>query len=301
MTAGVRRLLLDTSSLFYRAYFALPVSILGNDGMPVNALRGYLDMTAQLLREQRPDEVIHCYDAEWRPPARVAAHDGYKAVRATQTEPESLPEQIAVLRTVLDLLGAVQAEAPGWEADDAIATLAEHSGPHDQVDVVTGDRDLLQLVRDGERPVRVLFTLKGVSQLATFDEAAVLDKYGIPAARYADFATLRGDPSDGLPGVKGVGEKTARDLVRAFPSLPALVEAAQSLPPGGTVPGLPGAVAAKVRSAVDYLDAMAAVVPVRRDVEVVVRRPTADLDAVVALAERHRIEGPVERLVAALP
>ncbi|MBA2529852.1 MAG: 5'-3' exonuclease [Euzebyales bacterium] len=286
------RLLLDTSSLTYRAFFALPTSITAPDGRPVNAVRGYLDMTTRLVSDLSPEEVVHTFDADWRPAPRVAAYPGYKAARLP--DPEGLPQQFDLLREVLDAFGALRAEAPGWEADDAIATLCERADPGDVVEVVTGDRDLLQLVRDGgdgQAIVRVLFTVKGVSALARFDDAAVRDKYGVPAARYADFAALRGDPSDGLPGVKGVGEKTARTLVGSYASLPELLADADA-----QTPRLAGA----LRDAGAYLAAMTEVVPVRRDVEVITHRAARDDAALDALAQRHNLDSPIRRMREAL-
>ena len=279
------RILLDTSSLTYRAFFALPSSIKAPNGMPINAVHGYLDMTAQLVRDLAPDEIVHVFDHDWRPAPRVAAYGGYKSERLP--DPEGLPEQFDVLRAVVRALGHTTAEAPGWEADDAIATLCATAAPDDLVEVVTGDRDMLQVVTDGRPQVRVLFTIKGVSQLGRFDEQGVLDKYGIPASRYADFAALRGDPSDGLPGVKGVGEKTARTLTNAYPSIPALLSDADAQTPR---------LGAALEQARDYLTAMTQVVPVRRDVEVILDRGARDDDRLDALGEQHRLTNPIRRL-----
>ena len=283
------RLLLDTSSLTYRAFFALPTSIKDPQGDAVNAAHGYLDMTANLFREFAPDEVVHVFDHDWRPAPRVAAYDGYKSQRVD--DPPELPPQFDILRKVLAALGHTLAEAPGWEADDAIATLCARAGSADQVAVVTGDRDLLQVVDDGPPPIRVLFTVKGVSQLAAFDEAAVLEKYGVPANRYAEFAALRGDPSDGLPGVKGVGEKTARALVNAYPSIPALLEDCAAQTPR---------LAAALDGAREYLLAMEKVVPVQTDVEVTSRRGALDPGLLEDIGRRHRLTGPLTRLQEAM-
>ena len=279
------RVLLDTSSLTYRAFFALPTSIKAPDGRPVNAAHGYLDMTANLVRELGPDDMVHVFDHDWRPAPRVEAYAGYKSERPP--DPEGLPEQFDVLREVLAALGHTLCEAPGWEADDAIATLCAQAGDGDRIDVVTGDRDLLQVVNDGPPPIRVLFTVKGVSQLATFDEAAVLAKYGVPADRYAEFAALRGDPSDGLPGVRGVGEKTARSLVQRYASLPELLDDL-----GEQTPRLRDS----LNDARDYLAAMQAVVPVRTSVEITEQRRDRDDAALDALGEQHRLSGPLKRL-----
>ena len=279
------RLLLDTSSLTYRAFFALPSSIKAPDGRPINAAHGYLDMTAQLVRDSSPDEIVHVFDHDWRPAPRVRAYAGYKADRPP--DPEGLPEQFDVLRTVLDALGHPVAEAPGWEADDAIATLCATAAAEDRVDVVTGDRDLLQVVGVGPPQVRVLFTVKGVSQLGVFDDEAVEEKYGIPPGRYAEFAALRGDPSDGLPGVRGIGEKTARALIQRYPSIAALLEDVDAQTPR---------LSAALNDARGYLAAMDEVVPVRTSVEVTIRRGERNDELLDDLAEQHRLGGPLRRL-----
>ena len=283
----VRRLVLDTSSLTYRAFFALPTSIRDGDGRSVNAVRGYLDMVANLVADRGPDEVLHVFDHDWRPAPRVAAYDGYKSTRSD--DPPELPWQFELLREVLAVLGQPAVEAPGWEADDAIGTLCAAATDGDRVEVVTGDRDLIQLVRDPV--VVVLFTVRGVTQLTTFDEAGVVGKYGIPASRYVDFATLRGDPSDGLPGVPGIGEKTAGDLVRRYPDLDAVLADADAQSPR---------LAQALRAAAPYVAAMRDVVPVRTDVDLVVDTGRRDDGLAAELGERHRIAQPVERLQRAL-
>src|SRR5215211_420821 len=204
-------LLLDTSSLLYRAFFGLPTSIKDPNGQTVNAVHGYLDMTARLYSMRSPDVIVHVFDDVYVPASRAKAYPPYKAHRPE--DPPELPPQFDLLREVLDAFGLDRARAPEWEADDALAALCASAAPDDEIGIVTGDRDLLQLVRDADPTIRVLFTVKGVTDLAEFDEAAVVQKYGVLASRYVDFATLRGDPSDGLPGVPGVGEKTARRLV----------------------------------------------------------------------------------------
>jgi 5'-3' exonuclease len=282
------RLLLDTSSLIYRAFFALPQSITAGDGQPVNAIHGYLDMTARLLRDYAPDEIVHVYDADWRPAPRVDAYSPYKADRPD--EPETLGPQFDWLRQMLDALGMAQAQAPGWEADDAIGSLCADGAAGDRFDIITGDRDLLQLVQDGsdDAPtVRLLFTVRGVSNLDEYDSAAVVDRYGVPPHRYADFAALRGDPSDGLPGVQGIGQKTAARLIREYASLDELLEHTDDLSPR---------LASNLEKAEGYLAAMQSVVPIRRDVAVEQWRPPADAGAVDRLAEELGLDGPVKRL-----
>ena len=196
-------LLLDVSSLGYRSYFALRDAVHAPDGTSVGAVVGYLDMVTRLIVSRRPDEVIHVYDHDWRPTVRTQLYAGYKANRPD--EPADLTTQFALLRRVLDLTGMRQAQAPTWEAEDAIGALVVGASDDDLFEMVSGDRDLIQLVRDPS--VRLLFTVRGVSELLEFDEATVLAKYGVPASRYAEFAILRGDPSDELPGVKGRGRE----------------------------------------------------------------------------------------------
>jgi len=290
------RLLLDTSSLMYRAFYSVPATVTGKDGKPANALYGYLEMVSRLIGSRHPDECVHVYDDDWRPAPRVAAYAGYKAERAV--DPEGLPEQFDLLASVLDALGMPQAWAVGWEAEDAIGSITASAAGEDRLEIVTGDRDLLQLVRDPA--VRVLFTLRGVSDLGDFDEAGVLRKYGVPAARYAEFATLRGDPSDGLPGVRGVGEKTARELVRAYPSLDAMLADAASVRPAPGPLGSSKALRQRLRDSTEYLATMRSVVPIRTDLDVTVRRPEPDQSVAERLGEDHGVLGPVRRVRAAL-
>jgi 5'-3' exonuclease len=289
------RILLDTSSLMYRAFFSIPPTVRTAGNQPTNAMHGYLDMVATLIGARKPDEVVHVYDEDWRPAPRVALYEGYKGNR--QPDPEGLPEQFVILRKVLDALGQSQAEAPGWEAEDAVGALCRTAPEDIRSDIVTGDRDLIQLVRDPA--VRVLFTVKGVTDLRVLDEKGVLERFGVPAPRYAEFAILRGDPSDGLPGVRGVGEKTARSLVNAYPSIEAMVRAAawsrESAGPLQRSPSLRSA----IRDAADYLEKMEDVAQIRTDVEVRAWHPKPDDELLEALTERYRLTGPVRRFRAA--
>lgn len=292
-----RRLLLDTSSLMYRAYYALPDSITEGRGRPINALHGYLDMTATVIQARRPHECVHVYDADWRPSERVAAYDGYKAHRL-DAEPDDLAWQFKQLPKLLDTLGLPQAEAAGWEAEDAIGSLAAKAGGRDRIEIVTGDRDLVQLVRDPV--VRLLFTRRGVSNLDEMDEARVFEKYGVPASRYGDFAILRGDPSDGLPGVRGVGEKTARALVGAYPSLDALVADATAPRRTQAILQRSPSLRARIAEHAGYLADMQLVVPIRTDLQVQEWRRDPDEAAADGLARRLKLTGPVRRLRDAL-
>ncbi|QGV82881.1 5'-3' exonuclease [Streptomyces ficellus] len=224
-------MLLDTASLYFRAYFGVPDSVKAPDGTPVNAVRGLLDFIARLVQDHRPDDLVACMDADWRPAWRVELIPSYKAHRvAEETEtgpdeeevPDTLSPQVPVIEAVLDALGIARVGVAGYEADDVIGTLAGRAaGP---VDIVTGDRDLYQLVDDA-RGVRVLYPLKGVGTLQVTDEAWLRGKYGVDGPGYADLALLRGDPSDGLPGVPGIGEKTAAKLLDAFGDLAGILAA----------------------------------------------------------------------------
>ena len=293
------RLLLDVSSLMYRAHFAMRDVAMSPQGRPMGALHGYLDMVTRLLVTRHPGEVVHVYDHDWRPTARTAIYPGYKADRPA--EPPELSEQFAELRPLLDLTGMPQAQTPAWEAEDAIGALVLAAGDADRIDMVSGDRDLLQLVRDAPPPVRLLFTVRGVSELHEFDEAAVLAKYGVPAARYAEFAILRGDPSDGLPGVVGVGEKTARTLIVAYGSLEALVaDAVREGRPTGEPLARSARLREKIAEAAGYLADMQRLVPVNAVAPLAVWSGPRDDDALRAFGERLGIRGPIQRLTAAL-
>ncbi|HEV7467253.1 MAG TPA: 5'-3' exonuclease H3TH domain-containing protein [Candidatus Dormibacteraeota bacterium] len=288
MSPAAPRLLVDTSSLLYRAFFALPRTIRDPQGQSVNAVRGYLDMSSLVITDRRPGSVVHVLDDDWRPAPRVAAHAGYKSARAE--DPPELAGQQDLLLEVLAAAGCQVAWAAGWEADDAIATLAEAATAERPDEVLTGDRDLLQVVRDPA--VRVLYTKQGVTRLAVFDDAAVLAAYGVPARLYAELAMLRGDPSDGLPGVAGIGTKGAARLLTEHGSLDALLGATATLTPR---------LRAALEGAAEYLAAMREVVPVRRELacEVTVAG-TPDPERLRQLGERHAIASPVTRMLAAL-
>ncbi|WUT01153.1 5'-3' exonuclease [Streptomyces sp. NBC_00708] len=225
-------MLLDTASLYFRAYFGVPDSVRAPDGTPVNAVRGLLDFIGRLVHDHRPDDLVACWDADWRPQWRVDLIPTYKAHRVAvetgagvpdeEETPDTLAPQVPVIAQVLDALGIARVGAEGYEADDVIGTLTGRAaGP---VDIVTGDRDLYQLVDDA-RGVRVLYPLKGVGTLQMTDEAWLREKYGVDGPGYVDLALLRGDPSDGLPGVPGIGEKTAAKLLDAFGDLAGIMAA----------------------------------------------------------------------------
>ncbi len=285
------RLLLDVSSMMYRAFFALrDPGVFTRDGRPIAAVHGYLDMVTKLTVDRSPDEVVHVYDHDWRPVERTDIYPAYKGNRLP--DPEDLPPQFVLLRQVLDATGMLQAQTEGWEAEDAIGAFCLDAREDDRIEIVSGDRDLIQVVRDPV--VKLLFTVRGVSELLELDEAAVLAKYEVPASRYGEFAILRGDPSDGLPGVRGVGAKTARDLVLAYPSIDAMLEAAAV----GDV-RMKAAVRARLLEARAYLDAMSRLVPVNADAPLSLWAGDRDEAALRDLANELGLKGPVQRLLAA--
>jgi 5'-3' exonuclease len=295
-------LLLDTASLYFRAYFGVPESVKAPDGTPVNAVRGLLDFIARLVADHSPDALVACMDADWRPQWRVDLIPSYKAHRVAdpagaEEVPDTLSPQVPVIEAVLDAIGIARIGVPGYEADDVIGTLAAASAT--PVTVVTGDRDLFQLVDDA-RGVRVLYPRKGVGDCDVIDEEAIAVRYGVRAGQYADFAALRGDPSDGLPGVKGIGEKTAAELVTAYGDL-AGVRAAAADPFSRLTP----ARRRNLTAAAAYLDVAPKVVRVALDVPVpevdaAVPAAPADPAALEELAARWGLGGSLSRLLAAL-
>ncbi|MEU3474054.1 5'-3' exonuclease [Rhodococcus sp. NPDC006774] len=306
-------LLLDGASLWFRAYYALPESITAPDGRPVNAVRGFLDMISALIARTEPSRLAVCLDLDWRPQFRVDLVPSYKAHRVAEAAPEvaeseevpeTLTPQVDMIMDVLAALGIATAGADGLEADDVLGTLAARER-QDPVVVVSGDRDLLQVAADEPNEVRVLYVGRGLAKAELFDPALVSERYGVPfhraGAAYAELALLRGDASDGLPGVKGIGEKTASSLMMTYESVGALRAAALD-PSSDMAKGI----RAKLANAGDYLDAALPVVRVVTDADVVLSKSDelpaepADLDALNTLAETLGIENAVARLVAAM-
>ncbi|MEU5158078.1 5'-3' exonuclease [Streptomyces sp. NPDC020875] len=299
-------MLLDTASLYFRAYFGVPDSVRAPDGTPVNAVRGLLDFIARLVQDHRPDDLVACWDNDWRPHWRVELIPSYKAHRvAEETDtgpdeeetPDTLAPQVPVIAEVLRALGIARVGADGYEADDVIGTLtARATGP---VDIVTGDRDLFQLVDDARRR-RVLYPLKGVGTLQITDEAWLRGKYGVDGPGYADLALLRGDPSDGLPGVPGIGEKTAVKLLDAYGDLAGIM-AAVADPASRLTP----AQRRRLAEAREYVAIAPKVVRVAPDVPLPPFDPALpseprDPAALEELAERWGLGGSLQRLLAVL-
>lgn len=302
-----RLMLLDSASLYFRSFHGIPDSVRSPDGMPVNAVRGFLDTIAYLVTLRRPQRLVACWDEDWRPAFRVKAIPSYKAHRVadpkagTEVVPDLLEPQIPVIIDALRLLGIARAGAAGFEADDVIGTLTARDvaagGGH--VDVVTGDRDLFQLADDTAQ-VRVLYVGKGVRNLEIVDVAWLQAKYGVLSGQgYADLAVLRGDPSDGLPGVAGIGEKTAAGLLSRFGDLAAVRAAALD-----TTTDLSPGQRRKLLEGSAYLDVAPAVVQVAPDAPVPLQQDTLphtppDHTALVAFAERWGLTSSVARVVQA--
>ena len=290
-------MLVDAPGLWYRAFYGLPSSMRGPDGTQINAVRGFCDGLSTLLRNRRPTGLICAIDANWRPDWRVKLLPSYKAHRVAadggEEEPEALGHQVEIILQLLARLGIPTVGAEGFEADDVLATLAtRQAGP---VEVVTGDRDLLQLV-DDSHPIRVIYIGRGIAKAETFDDAAVRQRFGVGAAQYADFAVLRGDTSDGLPGVKGIGDKTAAKLITEHGDLAALQAAVATNEEAFT---------ARVRNGLPAAAEYLAVAPevVRTVTNLPIPAITADLptepadaDGLNELTSRYGLAGPVTRL-----
>lgn len=298
-----RLMLLDTASLYFRAFYGVPDTVRSPDGRPVNAARGLLDMIAKLVTAYEPTHLIACWDDDWRPQWRVDLIPSYKTHRvAAEVEvgpdvevvPDPLEAQVPVIREELAALGIPIVGVAEHEADDVIGSFATQATM--AVDVVTGDRDLFQLVDDA-RGVRVIYTGRGMSNLELLDDAAVVGKYSVLPVQYADFAVLRGDASDGLPGVAGIGEKTAASLLAAHGDLAGILSAADR------GEGMTAGIRAKLAAARDYLAVAPRVVEVVRDLELgdVPARITAPDEAAIAkLSERWNLGSSATRAVTAL-
>jgi 5'-3' exonuclease len=313
MTAPL--VLLDGASMWFRSFFGVPSSITAPDGRPVNAVRGFFDAVATVIAGQRPARLAVCLDLDWRPQWRVDLVPSYKAHRVEAENPGTAPDveevpddlspQVDMIMELLDAFGICTAGAPGYEADDVLGTLAG-AERHDPVVVVSGDRDLLQVVRDEPVPVRVLYLGRGLAKATLWGPVEVAEKYGLPTERagaaYAELALLRGDPSDGLPGVAGIGEKTASGLLSRYGSLEHLLTAAED-PKSDVAKG----VRSKLANANDYLGTAEKVVRVATDIPVALSTPTdalplaaADPPRVADLATRYGVTSSIARLQKAL-
>ena len=308
-------LLLDGASMWFRSFFGVPSSITSPDGRPVNAVRGFLDSVATVITRHKPGRLVVCLDLDWRPQFRVERIPSYKAHRVEEENPsgqidvEEVPDdlspQVEMIEEILDAFGICTGGAEGYEADDVIGALAARER-RDPVVVVSGDRDLLQVVRDTPVAVRVLYLGRGLTNATLLGPAEVAERYGVPADRageaYAELALLRGDPSDGLPGVPGIGEKTAATLLAQHGSLEAILAAVDN-PKSSLAKGT----RAKLRAAADYLDVAGPVVRVAVDAPVTLSTATDALPLVAAhpprvaeLATRLGVGSSIGRLQKAL-
>jgi len=298
-----RLMLLDSASLYFRAFYGVPDTVKAPDGTPVNAVRGFLDIITKLVTLYRPTHLVACWDDDWRPQWRVDLIPSYKTHRVAEVVeagpdvevvPDPLEAQVPIIREALAAVGIQIVGAAEHEADDVIGTLATTASQ--PVDIVTGDRDLFQLV-DDERDVRVVYTARGMSNLEVVTDEVVVKKYGVLPSQYADFATMRGDSSDGLPGVAGIGEKSAASLLAAHGDLAGIIAAAEA----GA--GMSAGVAAKITNALPYLAVAPTVVEVVKNIDL----PAVDArlraleeqqrtDA-VALAERWAIGSAMTRII----
>jgi len=300
-------LLLDTASLYFRAFYGVPDTVRAPNGAPVNAVRGLLDFIARLVTDYSPAALCAAWDDDWRPQWRVDLIPSYKAHRVAaevstgpdvEVTPDPLDAQVPLIRQALGLLGIAVVGAAEHEADDVIGTLARTwEGP---VDVVTGDRDLFQVI-DDDREVRVLYIARGVGRHERLDCREVVARYRVLPQQYPDYAVMRGDTSDGLPGVAGIGDKTAADLLATHGDLQAIIAAAQDPHAAMT-----GAIRARIAAAADYLAVAPAVVRVVTDLDLgspdLMLRPLsqAQRDAFTAFAEEWGLGGSATRVVAAL-
>jgi 5'-3' exonuclease len=286
----------DTSYLYFRAYFGVPATFRAPDGRPVNAVRGTLDFISRLAAQYSPDLLACAWDDDWRPQWRVDLVPSYKTHRvvevagqAQESVDDDLSIQVPIIRECLDAVGLPIVGVAEHEADDVLASLARQ---HDGASlVVTGDRDLFQLVDDD---TSIVYVARGVAKHELVTPEVLAAKYALDASRYVDFAVLRGDPSDGLPGVKGIGEKSAAGLVAAYPTLEAIVEAATD-PASGMSP----AMRSKLTADVSYLARAREVVTAVDTLPLpdLTRRPV-NHDKVEELTERYALGGALTRLAA---
>ncbi len=307
MSPSQRLVLLDTASLYFRAFYGVKEPQPGPDGTPTNAIRGLLDMIATLVTRFEPTHVVCCWDNDWRPTFRVEAIPTYKAHRLVEGSdveeegPEDLGVQVPILRRVVESIGLPVLGADGYEADDVIGTLTHLHHGRMPVDIVTGDRDLFQLV-DDDAQIRVVYTARGgVRNADLITQSELHSRYAVPSGQaYADMACLRGDTSDGLPGVKGIGDKTAAQLIETYGTLAGVREAVDS-----GDPAIKGAKRTNLEAASAYLDVAPLVVHVALDVPMPDRaltlpREIADPGTLSQDIEAYGIGNSVQRLLKAL-
>lgn len=302
-----RNLYFDTATLYYRAFFAVPESITAPDGTPSGAVRGFLDMVSAIAKQFPPNQVVFAWDDDWRPQWRVDLIPSYKLHRideattdqpdaSVEVVPDSLSPQINAISLILDSIGLARVGQIGHEADDVLGALVNKvTGP---CDVVTGDRDLFQLVSD-VRDSRVISITKGVKNLEVVDDLYLENRYGVSGSQYADFSMLRGDASDGLPGVKGIGEKTAAKLINEYKDVSGLITAAKD---SSTV--LPPAVRRNLLESQEYMKAAGKVVRLKTTAKIPKKlecpNSVLDVQSLSELVEAWGIDRQVKRLLKTL-
>jgi len=294
-------LLLDSASLWYRAFFGMPDTLLSPSGEPINAIKGFLDMSARLINQYQPSRLVACLEGDWRPSWRVELFPGYKANRVDESgeeeEPDTLGPQIPILLDILEALGIPMVGVDDYEADDIMATFSvKERGP---TYVATGDRDLFQLV-DDKRRVKIVYLAKGISNHDLVDRAWIKNRYEIPGERYALFAMLRGDASDGLPGVRGIGEKGAALIANNF----ATIEDALAAAHAGDEKLTP-ALRKKLIEGADYVAIAPKLVHCALDVPIPsmsIAMPTRpeDMSQIWSYKEQYGLGSSVDRMIAAL-
>jgi len=298
-------LLLDSASLWYRAFYGMPDSLRSPSGAPVNAIRGFLDSVARLTAQYKPNQVIACLDGDWRPSWRTELLPEYKAARDSAIvedeeraqEEIDLESQVPIILDILDAIGLPVIGIDDYEADDVIATLATREAQPSVI--ATGDRDLFQLVDDA-KPIKVAYLAKGISSHELVDLQWIAERYSIPGERYALMALLRGDPSDGLPGVRGIGEKGAAKIVTHFASVAEIVEAALA-----NDSRLTAAICRKILDGREYLRRAEPVVQCVRDLRLpplpgALPQRVADQQRIDEIVTEFGVGTSVNRLLAAL-
>jgi 5'-3' exonuclease len=269
--------------MFFRAFYAIPQTMRAPNGALVNAVRGTLDTLARYITERKPRHVAFTTDEDWRPDWRVELIPGYKEHRTAEPIPPALIPQVPIILAALAAVGVDVVGLEGYEAEDIVATLATKVKP--PIEIASGDRDLFSQVRG--RDIIVLYPQKGGP--VEVDEAEVARRYKIPGTAYSDYAILRGDPSDGLPGIPGIGDKTAAQMVTRYGSIEKMLEAGLFRKP----------------EQADYLRKALKVVPPVRDLKIKVPRGRRahypdEPELVEAMGKKYGIANNLERLVKAL-
>lgn len=295
-------LALDIPYIYYRSYFGIPDRFRARDNTPVNAARGVLDTLASVITRYHPTHVAAAWDQQWRPVWRTKLIGSYKAHRVASTPPgtngqentpEGLKRQIPLIATILESLGIAPLAVNDHEADDVLGSLVTHFAGHSYI--VTGDRDLFQLSDD---TTTIIWIAKGAAQPEEVTPQWVADTIGVPAHRYVDYAVLRGDRSDGLPGVKGIGEKTAAKLINQFASLQELLDAARC-----ESPDIPPGIRNKLLAAANYLAPAHKVVSVKRNLLVPPPTPIPrllEIKKLLELKDTWNLGGSIDRVIDAV-